>query len=322
MKIQKLIVNSLYGNMNFKWDFGEQVNILAGINGSYKTTLLNIVKQVTNHEEVSYPVTSVEAEYTDGIKLTYTRKVSDVKSLLDNREANKYIIEMIEKEHPDWVRGGEATPNVQVAIVSYREEKNGQTIRREDYEKIKKLDYISTFDVISEKDKETVLNAALRGLQERYAFYLSDLSKNVSDLFKESGSVNKSQVDDINKYRDEFIAIVNETFKETGKTLSENDSSLSFENENGQNVPLLKLSAGEKQLLIILLTVLLEKRQAYILVMDEPEISMHIDMQYTLIDNLLKLNPELQIIISTHAPAIFGSGWGDKVVHAENLLIK
>ena len=322
MKIKKIKVYSLYGNMDFEWNFDEQVNILAGINGSYKTTLLNIIKQVTNHEEVNYPVTSVEAEYTDGVKLTYTRKVSDVKSLLDNREAHKYVVEMIEKEHPEWVSGGEAIRNVQVAIVSYREEKDGQLFTREEYEKIRKIDYISTFDVVSDRDKETVLNAELRKLQERYAFYLSDLSKQVSDLFKESGNVNKSQVDDINKYRDEFIIIVNDTFKETGKTLSENDSSLSFEKGNGQNVPLLKLSAGEKQLLIILLTVLLEKRQSYILVMDEPEISMHIDMQYTLIDNLLKLNPDLQIIISTHAPAIFGSGWGEKVVHAETLMKK
>ena len=322
MKIKKLKVNSLYDKLDFEWEFDEKVNILAGINGSYKTTLLNIIKQVTNHEDVTYPVTYVEAEYTDGIKLTYNRRVSDVKSLLDDREANKVVVDMIEKEHPDWVSGGELQRNLQVTIVSYREEKDGQQFGRDAYEKIKKIDYISTFDVVSDRDKETVLNAELRKLQERYAFYLSDLSKQVSDLFKDSGNVNKSQVDNINKYRDEFIAIVNDSFKETKKTLSENESSLSFVNDNGQGVSLLNLSAGEKQLLIILLTVLLEKRQDYILVMDEPEISMHIDMQYTLIDNLLRINPELQLIISTHAPAIFGSGWGEKVVHADNLLKK
>ena len=37
-----------------------------------------------------------------------------------------------------------------------------------------------------------------------------------------------------------------------------------------------KLSSGEKQLLIILLTVLLEDGQEYIMMMDEPEISLHI----------------------------------------------
>ena len=92
MKIKKITVKSLYGTMDFEWDFDESVNILAGINGSYKTTLLSIVQQITRHENVSYPVASVEAVYTDGIRLTFTRRVSDVQSLLANREANRVIL--------------------------------------------------------------------------------------------------------------------------------------------------------------------------------------------------------------------------------------
>lgn len=319
MKIKKIKIASLYGSLNFIWEFDEAVNILAGINGSYKTTLLNIIRQMTNHDELSYPVSSIEAEYSDEIKLFYTRKISDVQSLLSNRETNRVIVETLEKEHPEWL-SDEEMRNVQLNIVSYREEKNGQRLEQADYEKVKKIDFVSTFDVASSKDKESVLNAELRKLQERYAFYLSDLSKQVSDLFKQSGSVSRKQVEVINQHRDEFIEIVNEAFKDTGKTLSETDSNLSFVKDNGQSIPLFNLSAGEKQLLIILLTVLLEKRQEFILIMDEPEISMHIDMQYTLIDNLQRLNPNIQIIISTHSPAIFGSGWGDKVVYSNQLL--
>ena len=319
MKIKKIKIASLYGSLNFIWEFDEAVNILAGINGSYKTTLLNIIRQMTNHDELSYPVSSIEAEYSDEIKLFYTRKISDVQSLLSNRETNRVIVETLEKEHPEWL-SDEEMRNVQLNIVSYREEKNGQRLEQADYEKVKKIDFVSTFDVASSKDKESVLNAELRKLQERYAFYLSDLSKQVSDLFKQSGSVSRKQVEVINQHRDEFIKIVNEAFKDTGKTLSETDSNLSFVKDNGQSIPLFNLSAGEKQLLIILLTVLLEKRQEFILIMDEPEISMHIDMQYTLIDNLQRLNPNIQIIISTHSPAIFGSGWGDKVVYSNQLL--
>lgn len=321
MKIKKLTVKSLYGLMDFEWEFDKSVNILAGINGSYKTTLLSIIQQITRHENVSYPVASVEAEYTEGIKLVFTRRVSDVQTLLANREANRVVVEMIEKEHPDWLANDEMR-KVQLNIVSYREEKDGKPLDKQNYESIIKIDFVSTFDVTSDRDKESVLNANLRKLQEQYAYYLSDLAKQVSDKVQESGNVTKEQVDIINKNRNEFIAIVNETFKETGKTLSENESSLSFVKDNSQQIQLFNLSAGEKQLLIILLTALLERRQEYILIMDEPEISMHIDMQYTLIDNLLKLNPNAQIIVSTHSPAIFGSGWGDKVVYSESLLKK
>lgn len=318
MKIKKITGHSLYGELNFMWEFDEQVNILAGINGSYKTTLLNIIRQVTNHDEVSYPVSTIEAEYTDDIKLTYIRRESDVKTILENREANRVIVDMLEKDHPEWF-AGEGVRNVQLAIVSYREEKNGEKLDQKVYEARKRLDFISTFDVASERDKESVLNAQLRNLQERYAYYLSDLARQVSEKVKESGNVSKEQMDAINHNRDEFLGIVNTMFAETGKTLSENESNLVFMKDGLKRIPLFNLSAGEKQLLIILLTTLLERREEYILIMDEPEISLHIDMQYSLIDNLLKLNPNVQLIVTTHSPSIFGAGWGDKVVYSEDI---
>ena len=321
MKIKRIKGHSLYGELDFTWEFDKQVNILSGINGSYKTTLLNIIKQVTNHEDVSYPVSTIQADYSDGIKLTYIRRESDVKSILENREANRVIAEMIEKDHPEWFVG-DSMRNVQIAIVSYREEKNGEKLDQKSYEAIKRLDYINTFDVAFERDKESVLNSQLRDLQEQYAYYLSDLARQISDKVKEIGNVNKKDMDAINHDHDEFISIVNEMYKETGKTLSENESNLIFVKDGGKRIPLFNLSAGEKQLLIILLTTLLERRQEYILIMDEPEISLHIDMQYTLIDNLLKLNPNVQLIVSTHSPSIFGAGWGDKVVYSEDLVKK
>ena len=297
------------------------VNILAGINGSYKTTLLSIIKQITNHEDISYPVSGVEAEYTDGIRLTYTRRESDIKSLLEHREENRVIVDMLQKDHPDWLAGDNAR-NLQLSIVSYHEEKNGQKLEQKEYELGKRLDYVNTFDVVADVDKESVLNAQLRRQQEQYAYYLSDLARQISDKIKENGTVSKEQMDAINHDRDQFIRIVGEMFRETGKVLLESESSLVFVKDGNKRIQLQNLSAGEKQLLIILLTALLERRQEYIIILDEPEISMHIDMQYALIDNLLKLNPDAQLIISTHSPSIFGSGWGDKVVYSEDLVGK
>jgi predicted ATP-dependent endonuclease of OLD family len=55
--------------------------------------------------------------------------------------------------------------------------------------------------------------------------------------------------------------------------------------------------------------------------MDEPEISLHIEWQYRLFEEIQKLNPHCQIITSTHSPSLFGDGWGDKLVFIEDLLI-
>ena len=90
--------------------------------------------------------------------------------------------------------------------------------------------------------------------------------------------------------------------------------------DDGEEIPLYKLSSGEKQLLLILMRVFLMEEQPYILLMDEPEISLHIEWQYKLFEEIRRLNPNCQIITSTHSPSLFGDGWGDKLVFVEDLI--
>ena len=92
--------------------------------------------------------------------------------------------------------------------------------------------------------------------------------------------------------------------------------------DDGEMIPLYKLSSGEKQLLLILMRVFLMEEQPYVLLMDEPEISLHIDWQYKLFEEIRRLNPHCQIITSTHSPSLFGDGWGDKLVFVEDLVRK
>ena len=64
-------------------------------------------------------------------------------------------------------------------------------------------------------------------------------------------------------------------------------------------------------MLIILLTALLERREEYVLIMDEPEISLHISWQKKFIADLMRimeLNP-MNILIATHAPSIVRDYW-------------
>ena len=82
------------------------------------------------------------------------------------------------------------------------------------------------------------------------------------------------------------------------------------------------LSSGEKQMLIILLTVLVEDRQPTVLLMDEPEVSLHIEWQQKLLELILDLNPSAQIIVTTHSPAVIMSGWMDRVTDVEDIVIE
>lgn len=64
-------------------------------------------------------------------------------------------------------------------------------------------------------------------------------------------------------------------------------------------------------MLLILLTVLTEDRQPYVLFMDEPEASLHFEWQRRLISLVRELNSNAQVILTTHSPALIIDGWED-----------
>lgn len=153
------------------------------------------------------------------------------------------------------------------------------------------------------------------------------------------------EADRIRQRIDTFFQKVNSLFQETGKEimidpqnnslvfhikgseeaiLLEDGGELLLENGDrmvteGTYVRLEQLSSGEKQILLILTSVFLQEEKPNILLMDEPEISLHISWQDRLISLIRELNPNCQLIVTTHSPNIFASGWEDKVVFVQDL---
>lgn len=70
----------------------------------------------------------------------------------------------------------------------------------------------------------------------------------------------------------------------------------------GQNVPLSALASGEKQLLRLFLECLAAGHNS--ILVDEPEISLHVDWQHNLLSYLENINPKVQVIAATHSPEI------------------
>ena len=98
------------------------------------------------------------------------------------------------------------------------------------------------------------------------------------------------------------------------------DSSFEF-TKAGKQISYENLSMGEKQILLLLLMVSNTKQEPCIFFMDEPDLSMHIDWKEILIKELHNLNPNMQIILSTHAPSVI-TGWHDKVKEVNQLIKK
>ncbi len=300
MRIKDFCIDNLYYEYAFSASLDEHVNIIVGNNGTFKTTLLRLLRHAIAYEKNGQFFQSrlTKVTFKDDMVMEY----HETENLLSKDKDGEDIL----KNVTSW------TPML-----------NGNKVSESDYHKLLKLDFVSTFDVKGDGKsiQDSYLDIRLEKLQSDYGYYLSDLVKELTERINSNSSITKAELDKINERKNLFISLVNECFAETGKTLSNDSTKLVFLKDNAIGIYPKELSSGEKQLLIILLTVLLERGEEYILMLDEPEISMHISWQYKLIDMILQLNPNVQIILTTHSPMIFSDGWGDKAIHMEDITI-
>jgi len=89
------------------------------------------------------------------------------------------------------------------------------------------------------------------------------------------------------------------------------DKSIEVRTSDGKDIGLIALSSGEKHLLRIFVQILLASENT--IMIDEPEISMHVDWQKNLLSGMRALNSEAQIILATHSPEIMADVPDDKI---------
>lgn len=86
-----------------------------------------------------------------------------------------------------------------------------------------------------------------------------------------------------------------------------------FKMNDKDKSPLLlsKLSSGEKQMLIQVYEMLFRAQKGTLVLVDEPEISLHMLWQVNYLENLKRIAEVngIQVIVATHSPEIFGGKW-------------
>jgi predicted ATP-binding protein involved in virulence len=72
--------------------------------------------------------------------------------------------------------------------------------------------------------------------------------------------------------------------------------------------PITALSSGERQLVVILTHLAFnpQAHRANVLIIDEPELSLHLRWQELFVDSVMTASPGLQLILATHSPSIIG----------------
>ena len=163
----------------------------------------------------------------------------------------------------------------------------------------------------------SLLDMQLFQLQRKYLDYQVNIGNRIIEKLQ-AGDTEAAQKMSQKKTR--FQDIVDELFSDTGKKIIRTANELQF-TQIGEVLLPYRLSSGEKQILIILLTVLVEDNQPYVLFMDEPEVSLHMEWQKRLVDLCIELNPNVQIILTTHSPAIVMNGWVDSVTEVSDITL-
>lgn len=265
--IKQIEIDSLWsGTKHILWNLDRRVNILSGVNGVGKSTILNkVVKGLSAGGE--FP-----SHLLKGVHLK------------------------VEPEEAKWIRF-DVIRSVDRPLL------NSEMISKVDLSLVTELDW------------------QLFQLQRKYLDYQVNIGNRIIAVLQSGEPDAAQRAQALSEPKKMFQDIVDDLFRETGKTIIRNANEIKF-NQIGEVLQPYQLSAGEKQMLAILLTVLVEDNQPYVLFMDEPEISLHFEWQKQLISLVLRLNPNIQIIMTTHSPAVVMDGWTDRVTEVNDITIK
>ena len=262
--IKRIEIHGLWQRYNIVWNLEPDVNILSGINGGGKSTILN--RSVNYLEQTSGKVKSDEKQ--------------GVKVIFDIPEATYIPFDVIRSYDRPLVMGEftarMADPNVK-----------------------------------SELDWQLYL------LQRRYLDYQVNIGNQMIDMLN-GDEEQREKAASLSIPKRKFQDMMDELFAYTRKKIDRKSNEIFFYQDDEKLSPY-KLSSGEKQMLVILLTALVRNGERSVLFMDEPEASLHIEWQQKLIAMIRNLNPDMQLILTTHSPAMIMEGWMEDVTEISEI---
>jgi len=115
---------------------------------------------------------------------------------------------------------------------------------------------------------------------------------------------------DVSEKSTMLTGLVNSIFVNKRMGISETGS-MTVRMNNGTSIPIDRLSAGEKHVLIMFYGMLFLPQKGSIVIVDEPEISLHVTWQQRLGDIFEELSEYMdqQMIIATHSPMVIHDKW-------------
>lgn len=171
-----------------------------------------------------------------------------------------------------------------------------------------KLD--AAFRFLNEKFKS--IKTSAKGSEERMfaQFEWSYNKTNVDKIVRLSEIISEytRQVTDVKQRTNEYLNTVNGFIRDSGKTmLFNNIGELRFRIDGeDEDKSIQSFSSGEMQLVVILTHLYFnpEAAAANVFIIDEPELSLHVEWQEKFVDGIVAAAGATQLIMATHSPSI------------------
>ena len=162
------------------------------------------------------------------------------------------------------------------------------------FENLRKFDLITSIRIPEfQENKSEALRCYLNDLEEKISVY-----------------------DDILNRLNLFIDILNEKKFRNKKFIIDRRNGLRMQSLSDREfIPLDALSSGEKNEIIMLYDFIFNVENGATLLIDEPEISLHVAWQVSFMDDILKVADlrDFSVVVATHSPEIINEQW-DKTV--------
>lgn len=337
--LESIIIKKLFGLFDYhiKFDTVENITILTGPNGYGKTTILNIIYHFFNQNSeyfqklnfasiTFYFQNQKTVELKKGEHNVFNEILQTKVYLIKEQRLIKPVLENIETDD----KSGKDKKTFLNTIELYAEElkKLIEEKQLEAYQIAQKLDSSFPKRLIEAKTvvDEPIFKKRFAELKDKQSklqqFGIATSAQEIPDYNVESAKVlsvylNDSEekvkiYDDLLAKIELFVNIINQKDFAFKSIKISSDKGFSFyQNKQQQELSLTDLSSGEQQEVVLLYELLFKTTPNTLILIDEPEISLHVLWQKAFIDDLQKIAAikKINFLVSTHSPQIINNHW-------------
>ncbi|WP_312631213.1 AAA family ATPase [Pantoea piersonii] len=334
--ITSLTIKRLFGEYDVSITFNT-LTVIVGKNGIGKTTILKIINGLVtgkNHIDYAKICESIELIFSDGETFCFgdsAYKYIDKFSIKDIQE----LLLNDERVKKDLIKALENNPVLKEQISEKLLDSFIKSfLEKEDTVKMTKDKILSTYSknkdfIFGDKSYRENINKKI------FVRYIStvNISANAGNSIDFGNSVEKNLLDlaiyeelrilvknanniAVKKFENQLNVFLEDSHKRA--KLVHDD--WVYITQSKSQLSLGQLSSGERQLIYILATVANTCGKPTLLLMDEPEVSMHLSWQEKIIDAIMNINPQVQIIAVTHSPGIVMNGHMDSYIEMKDII--